>query len=181
MNVEFTGRQIEISDSLKAYTHERLEKTKKYLENIDRVNVVLSVEKYRQIAEIIIQNNWITLNGVEETNDMYSSINLVLDKIEKQAKRQKDKLIEKKRRSKESISPKEIVDFSEPQPREKGKNARIIKSTTFSLKPMEIEEAVMQIDSTNNEFIVFRNSRSEKINVVYKRKDGDYGLIEPEG
>ena len=103
MQVEFTGRQFDISESLKSFTHERLEKTKKYLEHIDRVNVILSVEKYRQIAEISVQNKWITLNGVEETSDMYSSINLVLDKIEKQAKRQKNKLIEKKRRAKPGI------------------------------------------------------------------------------
>jgi putative sigma-54 modulation protein len=181
MQVEFTGRQCEISESLKTFTHERLEKTKKYLEHIDRVNVILSVEKYRQIAEIIVQNKWITLNGVEETSDMYSSINLVLDKIEKQAKRQKNKLIEKKRRAKTGIAPKEMMEYDEAEVSERDVKPQIIKSTSFSLKPMEIEEAVMQIDSTHHEFLVFRNSQTERINVIYKRKDGHYGLIEPEG
>jgi len=181
MQVEFTGRQFEISDSLKAYTHERLEKTRKYLEHIDRVSVVLSVEKYRQIAEIMVQNNWITLNGVEETADMYSSINLVLDKIEKQAKRQKNKLIEKKRRAKPVIAPKDMMDFPEGGVPEGEIKPQIIKSQSFSLKPMEVEEAVMQIESSHSEFLVFRNSQTERINVLYRRKDGHYGLIEPEG
>jgi putative sigma-54 modulation protein len=137
--------------------------------------VVLSVEKFRHIAEISIIGDRLTINGREEINDMYSAIDMVLDKIEKQIKKNKQKIRERRSGSKLTIRQMtDIEALTEDEDR-----IPEVKVKHIEYKPMDVDEAVMQLDLVKDNFLVFTNARTEKVNVLYRRKDGNYGLIEP--
>jgi putative sigma-54 modulation protein len=178
MQVEYTGRQIEITPAIKRFTEDHLKKIRKILGEMIQVHAILTVEKYRHIAEINLKSRSFKINGVEETHDMYTSITAVLDKIQRQALKHKGKTIAKKRKSGPS-SARIMSALGDEQVRAISAPPRVIKSKSFAAKPMTIEEAVEEVNSSNSEFIVFRNAESERVSVVYKRKDGNFGLIEP--
>ncbi len=179
MQITTTFRHMESSEALKSYVEEKLERVQKYIDEPIVAQVFLTVEKIRHMAEITITAKGITIKASEETNDMYAAIDSVLDKIERQLRRYKEKIKEHKpaveteeRKVKKSVV--EAVSLgvkNEPV---------IIKSKTFSIKPMSVEEAVMQMDLLHKDFLVFTDASTEYINVIYRRKDGNYGLIEPQ-
>jgi putative sigma-54 modulation protein len=175
MQTSVTFKNLPPSDHLKTYVKEKLDRFDRLLDNPAEANVVLSVEKFRHIAEISIIGDRLAINGKEEINDMYSAIDMVLDKIEKQIKKNKQKIRE--RRSGSKITIREMTDMEalteeeDPVPEVKVKH--------IQYKPMDVEEAVMQMDLVKDNFLVFTNARTEKVNVLYRRKDGHYGLIEP--
>jgi len=180
VRIEFAGRHLEITPALKEFTHKKLKKIIKYLDDTAEAHVTLSIEKHRQIAEVIIKTKSLTLSGSEETDDMYASIGLAINKIEKQAKRLRQKIWGRKRKlrnRKQSSLNEWSISTSEQNPDSNG--FHIIKSSNFILKPMTVEEAALQIGVSKEYFIVFQNSKSHKINVLYRRKDGYLGLIEP--
>lgn len=180
MQISVTFRHMEPSEVLRNYAIERVKKVKKFLEGFAEANVTLSIEKFRHTAEVNILANGAKIVGQEETNDMYSAIDLVMDKIEKQVKKHREKVKDKKSVS-NIRAPRTVGINILSYDRSEGENApRIIKSERYLAKPMYLDEAVMQLDVLDNEFLVFTNAESETINVIYKRKDGDYGLIEPE-
>ncbi len=178
MRVEFTGRQIEITPAIREFTENRLLKIRRILGEMIDVHVILTVEKYRHVAEINLKSRSFKFNGAEETHDMYTSINAVLEKIERQALKHKGKHIAKKRKSSVAsvaalpLETAENAPSSNPAP-------RVIKTRSLAPKPMTVEEAIEEVTSSKSEFLVFRNSDSERISVVYKRRDGNFGLIEP--
>lgn len=178
MQIATTFRHMEASDALKSYVEEKLARVQKYIDEPINVQVFLTVEKIRHIAEITITAKGITIKASEETNDMYAAVDAVLDKIERQLRRYKEKIKEHKpaNESEERKVRKSIVEAESI-----GQKAEpvIIKSKTFSIKPMSVEEAVMQMDLLHKDFLVFTDSVTEDINVIYRRKDGNYGLIEP--
>ncbi len=174
MSVNYTLRNTKITPKIKKYCERRAGFLEKYLGyNVD-INIVLSVEKYRHKAEINAKVKGNTLNAEEETEDILSSLVLAFDSIEKRVKKGKEKTREKKRRK-----AKEREAFpSQLGPVDTEK--RIIVSHDYSLKPMSLEEAILQLDYKNRELFVFRKIETEKWAVVFKRNDGNYGLIEPE-
>ena len=179
MQVSVTFRKIDASDTLRNYAQEKLYRIKKYAEDPIEAHVVLSVEKFRHIAEVSINANGLRLNGQEETGDMYSAIDMVVDKVESQIKKYRHKL--KKRKS--DGGPKPLVmrmNVLASESFEEDREPQIIKTRQINAKPMDIDEAVMQMELANSEFLVFTNAKTQNINVVYRRKDGNYGLIEPE-
>ncbi|PYV93320.1 MAG: ribosome-associated translation inhibitor RaiA [Acidobacteria bacterium] len=178
MKVEYTGRQIEITPAIKRFTEDHLRKIRKILGEMIEVHVILTVEKYRHIAEINLKSRTFKINGIEETHDMYTSINAVLEKIERQALKHKGKKIAKKRKPGSGL-PAVISSFAVEPTRGNSETPRVIKSRSFAAKPMTVEEAVQEVTSSRSEFIVFRNAESERVSVVYRRKDGNFGLIEP--
>ncbi len=177
MRVEYTGRQIEVTPAIQKFTEDHLKKIRKLLGESIEVHAILTVEKYRHIAEINLKSTSFKLNGLEETNDMYSSINAVLEKIERQALKAKDRKIAKKRKisSGNTGRPSGVIEGSRANPEQ----PRIIRSESYAPKPMTVEEAVLEVTSSKCDFLVFRNAESDKVSVVYKRKDGNFGLIEP--
>ena len=180
MNIEFTGRHLEVTPALKEFTQKKLKKIEKYIGDNAEVYVTLSIERHRQISEIVIKTGSLTLSGSEGTDDMYASIGLAINKIEKQTKRLKQKIRGRKRKPRnKQQSCFERWDVSEAEENSNPGEFNIIKSTNYTLKPMTVEEAALQIGMTSEHFIVFHNSESKKINVLYKRKDGNLGLIEP--
>jgi putative sigma-54 modulation protein len=135
----------------------------------------LSVEKFRHMAEINIIGDRLSIIGKEETIDMYSAIDMVLDKLEKQIKKGKEKIRE--RRSNAKIRNKGMLTEEINLPEEELELQVKIKNIEY--KPMHVEEAVLQLDLLNDNFLVFTNARSDQVNVLYRRKDGHYGLIQP--
>lgn len=178
MQVSVTFKHLEPTDAIRSYAEEKVAKTKKYLDNPVDAKVVLSVEKFRHIAEINLMVNGIAISATEATEDMYSSIDNVMDKIERQLRRHKERIKRHKPRMNAVESTlEEAVYTSENFDSEVG--PEVIRMEDFSAKPMSVDEALMQLDLLHREFFVFTNDTSNCIAVVYKRKDGNYGLIEP--
>jgi putative sigma-54 modulation protein len=175
MQTSVTFKNLDPSDHLKSYVTEKLNRFDKLLDNPAEAGVVLLVEKHRHIAEVNITGDRMSINGKEETGDMYSAIDMVLDKLEKQLKRGKQKIRERRAMAKGQTR----TIREEPLRRAEEEDAREIKIESLEVKPMDIEEAVLQMDLNDQGFLVFTNARSLQINVLYRRKDGHYGLIQP--
>lgn len=173
MKINFTARHTEISPDIKLYCERRLMSIEKILDNSVEADLILSVEKYRHKAEINVKTTGMTLNSVEETQDMAGSLSLAFDHIEKRVKKEREKLREKKRRR---IRKREEV----PVLFEGEERKKVYPSRNFSLKPMTLEEALLQFESDKMEAFVFRRFESEKWATLFRRKDGHFGLIEPE-
>ena len=177
MDITVTFRHMEPSESLKTYAEEKVSKIKKYLDFPIEAHIVLTVEKIRHIADVTLSVNGTRLKGVEETGDMYSAIDQVMDKIEKQVKKHRSKI---RKRSSENIKNTDTLlnEESEENP-EAELEGPVIEIEELVAKPMDPEEAAMQLNMSQQGFLVFRNPRSQEINVIYKRRDGNLGLIEP--
>ena len=175
MDISVTFRQLESTDALRDYAREKVSRIKKYVGTPADVAVVLSLEKHRHQAEITLNTNGITVNAKDVTEDMYAAIDLAVDKLERQVKKHKEKL--KDHKPGERTARYNIVS-SEPALPAQGE--RIIKTESIFIKPMSVDEAIMQIDVMNNDFLVFTNAQTQKVNVLYRRRDGNLGLIEPE-
>lgn len=177
MDITVTFRHMEPTESLRAYAEEKVSKIKKYLDFPIEAHVVLTVEKFRHIADVTLSVNGNVIKGLEETEDMYSAIDQVMDKIEKQVKRHRSKI---KNRRTEGIKGESTFEMEETE-EEKSLHFEgpSIEVERMLAKPMDPEEAAMQISMSQQDFLVFRNSRSKEINVIYKRRDGNLGLIEP--
>jgi putative sigma-54 modulation protein len=171
MEIMVTFRRMEPVESLRVYAQEKLSKLKKYLDTPIEAHVVLEVEKFRHIADVTVNVDGSTIKGVEETEDMYSAIDQVMDKIEIQVKRHRSKIRERRQEA-----PK--AEVSEEPAVQAGEEPGIVVEKLVT-KPMDPEEAAMQLNLSQQDFLVFRNSRSKEMNVLYKRRDGNLGLIEP--
>jgi putative sigma-54 modulation protein len=179
MKFDIRGKNIELTDALKDYTTKRLSKLEKYIEDVKEAQVALSVGAEGHRVEVTIPLNGILLRGEECTDDMYSSIDLVEEKLEKQIEKYKTKLYRNNRGVglKKSLREEALKELDQGKATEK---FNIVRSKRFALKPMDEEEAIMQMNLLGHSFFVFFNARTEEVNVVYKRKDKGYGLIEPE-
>ena len=177
MQTSVTFKNLDPTDTLKSYVRDKLDRFDRLLDNPAEANVVLLVEKFRHIAEININGDRLTINGKEETNDMYSAIDMVLDKLEKQIKKNKQKIRERR----PGVSAKDIALMEDDINLPDEEPVREVKIKNIEYKPMDVEEAVLQMDLLSNNFMVFTNARSDQVNVLYRRKDGHYGLIQPNG
>ncbi|MBU3948726.1 MAG: ribosome-associated translation inhibitor RaiA [Proteobacteria bacterium] len=174
MQTSVTFKNLDPSDNLKDYISDKLDKLDKYLDNPAEATVVFLIEKFRHIAEVNITGDRLNIYGKEETNDMYSAIDMVIDKLEIQIKKNKQKIRKRRVNHRDkSVAEGQEIGLSEES------NMGQIKIRNIEYKPMDIEEAVLQMDLVNDNFLVFTNARSSKINVLYRRKDGNYGLIQP--
>jgi len=174
MNINYTARHSNITPEIKKQCERRVKSLEKLLGYPVDADLILSVEKYRHKVEINVKIKGATLNTVEETQDMFSSLSLAFDHIEKRIKKERDKLKERKRRK-----HREKGSFPPPVMAEEPRS-RVILSMDYSLKPMSVEEALLQLETSNREVFVFRKFDSEKWAVIYRRKDGNLGLVEPE-
>lgn len=177
MQINVTFRHIEPSDPLRNYAEEKLSRVKKYLKEPIEAHVVLKVEKFRHTAEASIDANGTRLNGAQQTEDMYSAIDMLADTLEAQAKRNKEKSSRKKGGA-SSRDALETNEFSRETSGDGEGEPRVIRTEQIFAKPMDIDEAAMQLTLSNGEFLVFTNRHSNRVNVLYRRKDGHYGLIE---
>jgi putative sigma-54 modulation protein len=185
MHMNITFRHLDPIDSLKNYAQEKVERVNKYLDRATEAHVVLSLERHLHHADITIHSGTYVLRGREKSEDMYASIDLAMDKIERQLKRYKEKL--KSHHGKERVHHRNdimerrarhtIFEAHEAEHAPEA-SAKVVKTNEILARPMAVEQAIMQMDLLNNEFYVFTNSTTMEMNVVYKRKDGTVGLIE---
>jgi putative sigma-54 modulation protein len=190
MRVTVKGKHMEVSDGLKTYAEKKLGKLQKYFHHIQEVQITQSVERQWHVVEVLVQGDGVILRGEEKTPDMYASIDQVFEKLERQVQKFKGKRILRPREEsahlreqREEAAGEELVAEAPPEPTaELGplEAIRIVRTKRFPIKPMTPEEAALQMELLGHDFFVFTNSESEQTNVVYRRKGGDYGLIEPE-
>ncbi|WP_027717657.1 ribosome hibernation-promoting factor, HPF/YfiA family [Desulfovirgula thermocuniculi] len=172
MRLQVRGRNMEVTDALRDYVEKRLGKLKKYLEVISDVQVVLAVEGDSHRVEVTIPLGGVILRGEEVTADMYASIDLVVEKLEKQIERYKGRLL---RRYEKGASEARAAGQKEEE-----EAPRVVRTKRFAIKPMTVDEAIMQMNLLGHSFFVFSNAETNEVNVLYRRRDGNYGLIEPE-
>jgi putative sigma-54 modulation protein len=178
VRLQVKGKNVEISDSLRLYAQEKLGKLDKHLNDAARLELELAVEKNPSIAESQIAEGTIWTKGPvlrarESSPDMRASIDMLVEKLERQARRYRDK-----RRPRSAARASGPAD--EPTPTQDEESPVIVKTKQFAVKPMTPEEAVLQLELIGHDFFVFQNAESSDVNVVYRRRDGDYGLIEPQ-
>jgi putative sigma-54 modulation protein len=176
MHVQITARNIEITDAIRNYAEKKVSKLEKYFDHITEAGVLLEVQKNLHIVEVLITAKGVFMKGLEKSEDLYASIDLAVDKIEKQLIKYKEKLKSKKLMEKDFREPLKlnVLDTESIE----NESPRIVISKDIPVKPMDVEEAVMQMDLLNKTFFVFRNAESSEISVVYKRDDGNIGLID---
>lgn len=174
MKVTVIAKNMELTEALKEIVQKKVSKLEKYFEKDVEAKATLSVQKNRQIIEVTIPFNGVILRGEESTSDMYKSLDLVGDKLERQIRKQKTRL---SRKHGGSVKFGALTDIDSKGEEDLGKLVRVKK---FGVKPMNSEEAILQMDLLGHNFFVFQDADTNKVNVLYKRKDGDYGLLEPE-
>lgn len=183
MNIEYVARGYDLDEKLKGFAEKKIGKLAKFVEDPIEVRLTLEVEKHRQIADLHISHRGGILQGSEETvADMHEAINQVVDTVEKQARRSRKKKIDRRRRADRVATDGHHwpVEVLERESIGAAGGPRVIENTRLSVEPMSIEEAALQLESAKLEFLVFRDAQTERVSVLYKRRDDNYGLIAPE-
>lgn len=175
MRITITGRNIELTDGLKNAVEERLSKLEKYFKPETDVLVTLSVEKDRQRVEVTIPTKGHTIRSEQVSNDMYVTLDLVEEAIEKQLLKYRTKIVSKKMNAAVNFKA-EYID----EPEDDEEEIKIVRSKKYDLKPMYPEDACLEMELLGHDFFVFVNAETDEVNVVYKRKANTYGIIEPE-
>ncbi|MFU0826044.1 MAG: Ribosome hibernation promoting factor [Lachnoclostridium sp.] len=174
MRFIISGKNIEVTEGLKSAVYDKIGKLERYFTPDTEIHVTMSVEKERQTIEVTIPMKGSMIRAEQTSNDMYVSIDLVEEIIERQLRKYKNKLIEKKQAA-ANLNKAFMEDETEEDD-----NIKIIRTKKFAIKPMDPEEACVQMELLGHNFFVYRNAETNEVNVVYKRKDNTYGLIEPE-
>jgi len=175
VNISVTFRHMEASQPLRNYAVEKLGKLRKILDRPLEAHVMLSVEKFRHIAEVFVIGQGITIKAFESTDDLYSAIDLVCDKVERQLKKYREKRKEKG----QGAAPVPYVSGSSLTVREEEGGVRIVRSDNFLPKPMTVEEAARHLDLLRVDVVMFVNQETNQPSVVFRRQDGHIGFTEP--
>jgi putative sigma-54 modulation protein len=197
--IQVTGRHVSVTEAMKEYCRRRLAGLHLDYPKIIEVQIILDVQKYRHTAEVVLHcSNHITLEASSESDDMYVSVDEVVDKIARQMRKYKTRLMRQHRPRKhairhleETVLRWEWADAGEEAPQTEfgarnqteaetvPSEPSVVQSEKYPVKPMFIDEAVLQIEMSAKQFLVFLNAKTERVNVIYRRKNGDFGLIEP--
>lgn len=176
MKMNYAGKNVEVTDALRDVTEKKLTKLDKYFQKDIEGNVTFSTQKNRKIIEVTINLPGTIIRAEESSDDMYASIDKAVDVLERQVRKHKTKL-QKRYKNTETIRFENVIPLSLEEDNDKPK---LVKTKTFTLKPMSSEEAILQMELLRHNFFVYLDGESNDVGVVYKRKDGDYGLIEPQ-
>lgn len=174
MKFNIHGKKLEVTESIKGYIESKIGRLDKYFEDPDNITatVVIKLVGKKQVVEVTINTHSFVIRGEESNNDLYASIDLVSDKIERQIRKNKTRMHKK-------INKEKIKDFNlsyEQEPEEKSDT--IVKRKVVETKPMDEEEAMLQMELLGHDFFVFKNANTDTFNILYKRKEGNYGIIE---
>ena len=179
MRVEFTGRHIEVTEPIRQFAMDRLERLRS-LPDIIEVHFVLSTEKHqRHVAEIKLKTRHDFHHCTDATSDMYTSIASVLDKLERQVQKSKTRQLKRRR----SVANRRVIaaaSVAEVEPEIAEQLPEIVRTEVSGVKPLSIDKAAAELGQKDSAFLLFRNSRTERLNVVYEREDGDVGWIDPD-
>jgi len=173
MKFNIHGKKIDVTESIKSYIEEKIGRLDKYFENPNEITAtaLIKLRGKEQVVEVTINANKFILRGEESHKDLYASIDKVSDKIERQIRKNKTRL---KKKTVKDISKDFVLDFEET---EENDNV-IVKRKTIQNKPMSEEEAILQMELLGHEFFAYKNEETNEVNILYKRKDGDYGILE---
>lgn len=174
MQYIISGKNIDVTEGIRNSIYSKMSKLERYFTESTEVHVTLSVEKERQKIEVTIPMKGSIIRAEEVSSDMYTSIDLVLDVIERQLRKYKNKIVQKEQAA-GYFQAAYMVDEDDEE-----EEINIVRRKSFEVKPMDVEEACMQMDLIGHSFYVFRNADTDEVNVVYKRKGNSYGLIEPQ-
>lgn len=177
MEIIFTGRHQGVNETVKSYLTNKLERSIKNIPKVNGVHVIIDSERFQHKVEVLIHLNHMRLRAAEKSENLTGSIDKVLDKLERQLKKYKDKLQHHRSRDKEILLSKAA---SRERTDEVKENPRLIRTKKLAPKPMDSSEAMMQLKLSEDNFLVFFNAETNLVNVIYKKKDGNFGLIEPE-
>lgn len=176
MKIKIFGKNIEVTEGIKSAVEEKLSKLDKYFTEETRADVTLSVKRNEQKVEVTIPVKGSIIRAEEVSGDMYASIDMAQETIERQLVKYKNKLVDKKKAYRDDFTADYIdMDYDEDE----DEAVKIVRTKSFGIKPMDPEEACVQMELLGHNFFVFLNARTDEVNVVYKRKGGTYGLIEP--
>ncbi len=180
MKLTIKGRNVEVTEALESYVEKRFQKLEKYFTNELQGTVTLIVEKGSHIAEATIPINRFILRAEDTSGDMYTSIDNIVEKIERQVRKYKTRINRKSKQT--EINVGELMAMENAQMAEAKEEAddKIVKVKRFAVRMMDPEEAIMQMELLDHDFFVFLNAQSDQVDVIYRRKDGRYGLIQPE-
>lgn len=174
MKINARGQKIKVTDAIQAHTEEKLKKLDKYFDTPEEItaNVLIKVKGKDQTIEVTIPTKKFILRGEETNNDLYAAIDLVTDKLERQIRKNKTRLKKK--------NVQNVIDFKidfEVEKEDENKS-KIVKRKNIEMKPMSEEEAILQLELLGHSFFVFKNVKTDEIDILYRRNDGDYGIIE---
>ena len=173
MEVLIRGNKVEITESMSNYVKEKIGKLDKYMDTESlKANVLVKVRNYTQKIEVTIPLKTLILRAEEEQQDFYSAVDLVVSKLERQIRKNKDKLIKKEKKGNKEFNIEEIIPIESDE--------KVIKRKKIDIKPMDEEEAILQMELLGHNFYLYKDSESNTVSVIYKRKDGGYGIIESE-
>lgn len=173
MNIIINGKHLDVTPALRSYAEEKVKKFERYIADISEAVVTMSVEKFRHKVEVLLKVNGVMIQAESVTGEIYSSIDEVSEKLERQVKRYKEKLTNRRKGTSGKHIETPAKSTRAPE------HGVIIKNKRFELKPMSPDEASMQMELLDKAFYVFINDLSGDINVIYRRNDGNFGLIEP--
>ncbi|NQU74056.1 MAG: ribosome-associated translation inhibitor RaiA [Candidatus Omnitrophica bacterium] len=181
MQITIVGRHFDVTEPIKRHVNKKLLKLERYAQKLREAHVILEIQKFRHIAEVTLYLKYVKLTATEESGDMHSSIDKVLGNLHKQLLKLRERLKEHRGGGiGKAMFFSELFKSEEAgRDTQKEKKGRVIKRR-FQPKPMSVEEACMELDLFKDNFLMFRDSQTEKINVIYKREDENYGLIVPE-
>ncbi len=175
MKFEYTGRHIEVTPAIRSHVEEHFDRIKHLFGKEDNhAHVIIEVERGQHRSEIVVKWRNQVLTATTTLDDMYQSLSQTIAKIERQALRLKNKIIDRSHKSKK-VGEVAASDDTEPEP----ESPKIIPVKNYAAKPMTPNEAALQLDGAENHFFVYRDALNERVSVIYRRKDGNYGLIEP--
>jgi putative sigma-54 modulation protein len=183
MQIIFSGKHMEMTPALREYAESKLSKLTRFFDHVQEVKVTQSILRNQHIVEVTLIANGTLIRAEERSPDMYSSVDLVVDKLERQLSRYRERFLTKTRESLDGHKPAEMVAKAEAldagsTPAEETL-PRLVRTKRFAVKPMDPEEAAMEMELIGHDFYVFRNADNNQVNVIYRRRDGDFGLIEP--
>lgn len=177
MKVHITSRHEALTEGLRTHIEDKIKRVERYLGKIKEAHVVLNFERKLHICEVTLSAKSLKLSAKASSHDMYQSIDVALQRLEKQAHKQKEKRVGRHRV--ESPKTMDSVTHALIAPPTEGEGVTVVRSKKYAVKPMTIEEAALQLSSSKDEFLVFSNAETDRTSVVYKRKDNQIGLIEP--
>jgi putative sigma-54 modulation protein len=179
MELEFIGRNTEVTEQQRAIARKKFQRLDKYFNAVHEARVTLSHEKHRVAVDAVIRGKDFEVAASSETADWSSSLQEVVGKLEEQARRMKQRLTGRKRQRDKEPAVAEEAGVVEAEPLRRGE-PRVVESRAVPVLPMTVEEAALQLESSQEDFIVFREAETDKINVLYRRRDRDFGLVAPE-
>lgn len=185
LHVIVQGKHMQVTPALREYAEEKLGRIVRYFDQVHAAQVVLSVERHvglgkAQVVEVTVHGDGVVLRGEEASSDMYASIDLVAEKLRKQIEKYRSKVIDRRRIAESRKKTARIAASTRALRRPDTVEAQVVRVKRFAMKPMTAEDAAMQMELLGHDFFVFRNAKTMEVNVVYRRAEGNYGVIEPE-